>query len=346
MTDDERWQAVRARDASADGLFVFAVSTTGVYCRPGCPARTPKRKNVRFFLTREGAEMEGFRPCKRCTPDALSPEAHRVETAVAACRTIEAAEAPVPLAQLAADAGMSPYHFHRIFKSVIGVTPKAYATSYRGRALRDRLSTSETVTEAAYESGFNSTGRFYAAAEGTLGMTPSDFQAGGKNETIRFAIGASSLGGVLVAATAKGLCALLLGDEPQELKRELAERFPKARLVSGDRAFEKLAAKAIKLVDDPARVCDLPLDIRGTAFQQKVWQALRDIPAGETASYTEVAEKIGKPSAVRAVAGACAANHLSVIIPCHRVLRSDGSLSGYYWGVDRKKALLKKEKGE
>ena len=341
---DPRWAKVVARDRTAEGEFFLSVATTGVYCRPGCAARLPNPKNVRFHLTTADAEKAGFRPCKRCKPDQPPLAEQYAATIAAACRTIEAADDAPTLAQLAQTAGLSTFHFHRVFKAVTGVTPKDYAMAQRTARVRDQLSRSDTVTEAIYDAGFNSNGRFYAQSDAMLGMTPSTYRAGGADAEIRFAIGECSLGSVLVAASAKGVCAILIGDDPDILARELQDRFPRARLIGGDAGFESTVAKVVGFVDTPGLGLDLPLDVRGTAFQQRVWNALREIPAGKTTTYTEIAKKIGAPKAVRAVAGACAANHIAVAIPCHRVVRTDGSLSGYYWGVERKRALLDKER--
>jgi len=259
------------------------------------------------------------------------------------CRLIETAEDMPNLEVLAATAGMSRFHFHRVFKCITGVTPKAYAAAHRARRVREELAHSATVTEAIYGAGFNSNGRFYATASEVLGMTPTDFRAGGQGTSMRFAVGTCSLGAILVAATARGVCAILLGDDPEALVRELQDRFPRAELLGGDRDFEQVVATVVGFVEAPAIGLDLPLDVRGTAFQQRVWQALRAIPVGCTASYTEIATGIGTPNASRAVAQACAANPLAVAIPCHRVVRHDGTLAGYRWGVERKRALLDRE---
>ena len=341
--DAARWAAVLRRDRRAEGAFFYSVSTTGVYCRPGCASRRPRRENVRFHPSREAAERAGFRPCRRCRPTqpALA-EQHAVAVAKA-CRLIEAAEDAPSLAALAESSGMSRFHFHRIFKTVTGVTPKAYAAAHRTRRVRQALRDSDTVTDAIYGAGFNSNGRFYATSTQVLGMTPTRFRAGGAGAAIRFAIGQCSLGAILVAATDKGICAILLGDEPDALARDLQDRFPKARLLGGDKDFEQWIARVVGLVEAPALGLDLPLDLRGTAFQQRVWQALRKIPPGVTASYNEIARRIGAPKAARAVAQACAANAIAIAIPCHRVVRTDGDLSGYRWGVKRKRALLERE---
>jgi AraC family transcriptional regulator of adaptative response/methylated-DNA-[protein]-cysteine methyltransferase len=342
-TDSARWAAVIAKDRAADGEFFYSVRTTGVYCRPSCAARPARRENVAFHAGAAQAEAAGFRPCKRCKPD-QPPMAERQAAMVAqACRAIETAEEAPDLETLAAQAGVSPFHFHRVFKSVAGVTPKAYADAHRAGRVREALATSGTVTEAIYDAGFNSNGRFYAKSAQVLGMTPTRFRAGGEAAVIRFAIGECSLGSILVAATDKGVCAILLGDDPEALVRDLQDRFNRAELVGADAEFETLVGQVVGFVEQPGLGLDLPLDVRGTAFQQRVWQALRDIPAGETAGYAQIAEKIGSPKAVRAVAQACAANALAVAIPCHRVVRTDGALSGYRWGVERKRALLERE---
>ena len=343
VTEDERWAAVVRRDAAADGRFYYSVSTTGVYCRPSCAARRARREHVRFHLTCAAAEGAGFRPCKRCRPDA-APLAERRAAAVArACRLIETAEETPGLDALAAAADLSRFHFHRVFKAVTGLTPKAYAAAHRANRVRDELVRSPTVTDAIYGAGFNSNGRFYATSAKVLGMTPTDFRAGGPGASIRFAVGECSLGSILVAASDKGICAILLGDDPDALARDLQDRFPKARLIGGDAGFERWVAEVVGFVEAPQLGLALPLDVRGTAFQQRVWQALSEIPAGSRASYAEIAESIGAPKAVRAVARACAANPLAVAIPCHRVVRRDGALSGYRWGVERRRALLARE---
>jgi len=343
--NDPRWAAVVARDRQADGMFYYSVATTGVYCRPSCPSRLANPKNVRFHRTTGEAEGAGFRPCRRCRPD--EPPLAQVHATLIAeiCRRIERADEAPRLVELAAEAEMSPYHFHRVFKAVTGVTPKAYATAHRTTRVRRELQNGRaTVTEAIFNAGFNSGGRFYETSDQVLGMTPRKYRAGGGGIEIRFAVGLCSLGSILVARSAKGICAILLGDDPDALVRDLQDRFPKAQLIGGDEAFESTVARVIQFVEQPARKFDLPLDVRGTAFQQRVWQALRTISAGATATYAEIATRIGAPGAVRAVAQACGANNLAVAIPCHRVVRTDGSLSGYRWGVERKQDLLTKER--
>jgi len=342
-TGDPRWAAVVARDAAADGSFVYSVRTTGVYCRPSCASRRARPENVRFHATGAAAAAAGFRPCRRCRPDQPSLAEQNAALVTAACRTIEAAERAPTLEALAAAAGLSPFHFHRIFRSVTGVTPRAYAREQRARRMRSALDAERTVTRAIYEAGYASNGRFYADSRDVLGMTPTDFRAGGTDVAIRFAIGECSLGSILVARSAHGVCAILLGDDPDQLVRQLQARFPRAELVGGDEEFERLVAVVVGFVEQPGLGLDLPLDVRGTAFQQRVWQALRRIPAGRTVSYAEIARYIGAPRAVRAVAHACATNLLAVAIPCHRVVRSDGGLAGYRWGVERKRALLARE---
>jgi AraC family transcriptional regulator, regulatory protein of adaptative response / methylated-DNA-[protein]-cysteine methyltransferase len=342
-SDEDRWAAVVRRDRRADGLFYYTVQTTGVYCRPSCAARLARRENVRFYSTGDEARRAGFRPCKRCHPNEPPRRDERAAAVAKACRLIETADDPPSLDALAKSAGMSRFHFHRVFKAITGVTPKAYAAAHRARRVRDELSRSHTVTDAIYGAGFNSIGRFYATAAGVLGMTPTRFRSGGEGASIRFAVGDCSLGSILVATSDRGVCALQLGDDPDALVCDLQDRFPKARLIGGDTGFEQLVAKVVGFIEAPALGLDPPLDVRGTAFQQRIWQALRAIPAGAMVTYTEIAKRIGAPRAVRAVAQACAANALAVAIPCHRVVRTDGALSGYRWGVQRKRALLDRE---
>jgi AraC family transcriptional regulator of adaptative response/methylated-DNA-[protein]-cysteine methyltransferase len=342
-TDEARWEAVKRRESAADGAFWISVATTGVFCRPSCGKRLPRRENVAFHASPAAAEKAGFRPCKRCRPTEAALAERQAAAVAKACRLIERADELPGLAALAKSAGMSRFHFHRVFKQVTGVTPKAYADAHRANRVRDALGHGGSVTAAIYDAGFNSSGRFYAASSDMLGMKPREFRAGGEGAAIRFAVGQCSLGAILVAATQKGVCAITLGDDPDALVRDLQDRFPKAQLIGGDKDFEKLVAKVVGFVEAPAQGLDLPLDMRGTAFQQRVWQALRRIPAGKTTTYTEIARRIGRPRAVRAVAAACAANPIGVAIPCHRVVRLDGDLAGYRWGIARKRALLQKE---
>jgi AraC family transcriptional regulator of adaptative response/methylated-DNA-[protein]-cysteine methyltransferase len=340
---DPRWAAVVARDARADGTFYYSVKTTGVYCRPSCAARRARAENVTFHATRADAERAGFRACKRCKPDQASLAEQHLATVTEICRLIENADEVPTLDALAAKAQMSTYHFHRVFKAVTGVTPKAYAVAQRAQRVRGELGRSASVTDAIFDAGYNSNARFYEKSNQLLGMTPTDFRAGGANAQIRFAIGECSLGAILVACSDRGVCAILLGDDADALARDLQDKFPRATLIGGDAQFERLVAQVVGLIEAPQLGLDLPLDVRGTAFQQRVWEALRKIPAGATASYSDIAQRIGAPKSVRAVAQACAANPLAVAIPCHRVVRNDGALSGYRWGVERKRALLDRE---
>jgi AraC family transcriptional regulator of adaptative response/methylated-DNA-[protein]-cysteine methyltransferase len=343
VASDPRWARIVARDRTADGHLWYSVMTTGVYCRPSCPSRSANPKNVQLHDTIEVARATGFRPCKRCNPDGLSVDAENVAIVARACRLIEESDEEPSLADLAAAVGRSPGYFHRRFKAVTGLTPKDYAAAHRAAKVRERLANGNSVTEAIYDAGFNSSGRFYEKSTGMLGMTPSQYRAGGANEEIRFAVGETSLGAILVASSKKGVAAILLGDDPNGLVRELQDRFPKARLIGADRDYEALVACVVGFIEAPGLGLDLPLDVRGTAFQRRVWQALQGIPIGQTVSYTEIAQRIGSPKAIRAVASACAANHLAVVIPCHRVVRNDRSPSGYAWGVERKQALINKE---
>jgi AraC family transcriptional regulator, regulatory protein of adaptative response / methylated-DNA-[protein]-cysteine methyltransferase len=340
---DPRWAAVRARDPKADGSFVYSVRTTGVYCRPSCGARPARPENVAFHGTPTDAERAGFRACRRCRPDEASLAAQQAAIVTRLCRRLHSDEHTPTLEQLVDDAQWSPFHLHRVFKRITGLTPKAYAAAHRGRRLQDALSRSGTVTEALFEAGYNSGGRFYVDAPKLLGMTPTRWRAGGADTELRFAVGQWSLGAILVARSQVGICAILLGDDPDALTRDVQDRFPQARLLGGDAPFEAWVARVVGFVEAPAIGLDLPLDIRGTAFQQRVWQALQAIPPGQTASYAEIARRIGAPAATRAVAQACGANALAVAIPCHRVVRRDGGLSGYRWGVERKRALLAHE---
>ena len=307
--NDPRWAAVVARDPNVDGQFYYSVKTTGVYCRPSCSSRPARPENVQFHVSREEAEKAGFRPCKRCKPD-------------------------------------QPSLVEQHARTVTGLTPKTYAAAHRAQRIRSKLEHGDTVTNAIYDAGYNSNSRFYEKSNQLLGMTPSTYRTGGANTDIRFAIGECSLGSILVACSNRGVCAILLGDDPDTLMRDVQDRFPRSNLIGGDREFEQLVAKVVGFVEAPAIGLELPLDVRGTAFQQRVWNALRKIPAGATVSYTDIARRIGAPKSVRAVAQACAANTLAVAIPCHRVIRTDGGLSGYRWGVERKRALLERETRE
>ena len=340
---DPRWAAVLSRDACADGRFVYSVASTGVYCRPNCAARTPHPRNVAFHDSAAAAEAAGFRPCKRCRPDEPPLAERQAALVAAACRRIEAAEEAVPLVLLAAEAELSPHHFHWLFRSITGLTPKGYGDACRAGRVRAALADGGSVTHALYAAGYGSSGRFYAAADRALGMAPARYRSGGAGTAIRYGFGRSSLGGVLAASSERGICAILIGDDEAALLDDLARRFPKATLIRGDADYRHQVAQVVAMVEEPRRGLTLPLDIRGTAFQQRVWQALSAIPPGETRSYAELAAAIGAPRSVRAVAGACAANPIAVAVPCHRAVRGDGALAGYRWGIERKRALLARE---
>jgi AraC family transcriptional regulator of adaptative response/methylated-DNA-[protein]-cysteine methyltransferase len=343
VADDPRWARIVARDRSADGQLWYSVMTTGIYCRPSCPSRTANPKNVQLHDSLASAKATGFRSCKRCNPDGQSVDGENTALVAQACRMIEASEEEPSLNALAAAVGRSASYFHRVFKATTGLTPKDYATAHRAAKVREGLANGTSVTEAMYDAGFNSSGRFYEKSTGMLGMTPTQYRSGGVNEEIHFAVGQTSLGAILVASSKKGVAAILLGEDPDQLIRNLQDRFPKAALIGADGDYEALVARVVGFVEAPGLGLDLPLDVRGTAFQQRVWQALREIPVGSTVSYAEIARRIGHPKAVRAVAGACAANNIAVAIPCHRVVRNDGALSGYAWGVERKRELIHRE---
>lgn len=343
-TDQERWRAVTRRDPRADGQFVYSVQTTGVYCRPSCGARLARRANVRFHPSAAAAERAGFRACKRCRPNGRPVSQERAELITRACRLIEQADAKFDLQSLAAATGLGPSRFQRLFKAVVGLTPKGYADGIRARRLRAELGKERSVTAAIYASGYSSSGRFHAESDRILGMKPTAFRKKGEGETIRFAIGHCSLGDILVATTEIGVCRIALGDDPDVLVSELEKEFAYADLVDGDEGFEELVARVIAYVETPAVGLDLPLDVRGTAFQLRVWRALAEIPRGTTTTYRDLARSIDQPAATRAVAHACAANPIAIAVPCHRVVRSDGSLAGYRWGVERKAALLERER--
>jgi AraC family transcriptional regulator of adaptative response/methylated-DNA-[protein]-cysteine methyltransferase len=341
--DDPRWARVVARDRTADGEFWYSVSTTGVYCRPSCPSWAANPNNVQLHDTLKAAKATGFRPCKRCNPDGPSVDAENAAIVAKACRLIEQVEEAPSLTELAKAVDRSPGYFHRLFKSVTGVTPKDYASARRAARVREGLGNGSSVTEAIYDAGFNSSGRFYEKSNEMLGMTPTQYRAGGADEEIRFAVAESSLGAILVASSRKGVASILIGDDPNQLVQDLQDRFPKACLVGGDKDYEALVARVVGFVEAPGLGLDLPLDVRGTAFQQRVWHALQEIPVGQTASYAEIARRVGAPKSARAVAGACAENPIAVAIPCHRVVRNDGAPSGYAWGVERKRVLISRE---
>ena len=337
MIDAEKaWSAVTRRDRSFDGRFVTGVLTTGIYCRPSCAARHPARGNVRFFASGTEARAAGLRPCKRCRPD----EVARDEAAVlAAIDEIKASEGRPQLAELAEAVGYSPTHFQRVFNRATGLSPAAYARALREERAREALSGGGSVTEAIYEAGYEAPSRFYDSMEGKLGMAPSAWVRGGADVTIRWAVVESSLGPMLVAATDKGVCRVSFGRGREELER----LFPNAKLVEGGEDFAALLQRVVAAVEDPASGRDIPVDVRGTAFQERVWQELRKIPPGETRSYAEIAAAAGNPKAVRAAGSANGANHVPVLIPCHCVVRSDGSLGGYAYGLEIKKKLLERE---
>jgi len=343
QTDDPRWTALQTRDPAADGRFVYSVDTTGVYCRPSCAARLALRRNVRFHDSCAAAEQAGFRPCKRCRPNE-APLAERHAQAVQnACRAIEAADTAPELETLAQAAHLSRFHFLRVFRKVTGLTPRQYAANHRAERVRAELRTGASITTAIYDAGFNSGSRFYEKSSEILGMTASQYKGGGKGVEIRYTISQSSLGLVIIAGTTRGICAVRFGDSKSQLIEDLRQTFPEAAVAQGNEDFDQWAKAVIEQIDHPAQPRNLPLDIQGTAFQQRVWQALREIPAGATQSYAQLAARIGSPNAVRAVGTACGANPVAVLVPCHRAVRSDGSLAGYRWGLDRKQQLLQKE---
>ncbi len=342
-TDAARWDALLRRDPRADGQYLYGVTTTGIYCRPTCASKRPRRDNVAFFAGHGEAERAGFRACKRCRPNLAAAPGRHADAVARACRLIEEAPEPPSLTELATAIGLNPSHFHRLFKATTGVTPRAYAAAHRQRRLQDTLRPGTSVTRTIFDAGFGSSSRFYDGAGAALGMTPSAYKDGALGIEIRVGFGRSSLGSVLVAATERGVCVIEIGEDRERLTERLRARFPHARLRDDDPAFAAWIDRVTALVETPRLGLDLPLDVQGTAFQRRVWEALRAIPAGATASYAEVAARIERPGAARAVAGACAANPLAVAIPCHRVLRRDGDLGGYRWGVERKRALLARE---
>jgi AraC family transcriptional regulator of adaptative response/methylated-DNA-[protein]-cysteine methyltransferase len=336
LDPDAAWRAVLARDRRADGRFVTGVLTTGIYCRPSCAARHPKRENVRFFADGAEAAAAGLRPCLRCKPDEQTREAAALAKAL---RLIDAAETPPSLDALAEATGYSPFHFHRIFKRATGLTPAAYARGKRARSMTMTLETNGRVTDAIYDSGYSGPARFYADAKDRLGMTPTRWRGGGKGETISWATAETSLGTMLVAATGRGICRLSFDESEADLRR----RFPHAAIEPGGEAMADLLARTVAAVEAPERPHDLPLDVRGTAFQEAVWRELARIPPGESLSYAALAARAGRPGAVRAAGTACGANRVAVLIPCHRARRGDGSPGGYAYGLERKAKLLERE---
>ena len=344
LNPDQCWEAVAGRDARADGAFVYAVRTTGIYCRPGCASRSPRQENVAYFATAEAAEGAGFRPCKRCRPGDGSAAERHLAAVARACALIRGRDRLPSLAELAGAARLSRFHFHRVFKEVTGTTPRGWGNAHRVGRFAERLAAGEAVAGAAYAAGFGASSRAYEAAPAGLGMTPAARRRGGAGERIRFTAVATPIGWALVAATERGICMTALGDDPAALEAELRRRFAKAELVAADGDLAQWAERVVGFITRPGEHPDLPLDIRGTAFQAQVWRALQKIPPGKTASYGEIAAVLGRPKAVRAVAGACAQNPLALIVPCHRVVRGDGALGGYRWGIERKRALLARER--
>ncbi len=340
--DETHWHAIRLRDRYADGRFVYGVITTGIFCRPSCPARRPNPENVRIFPHGQAALQAGFRPCRRCHPLTVAGSPV-TDTVIDLCRHIEQSHSMPTLESLADQCGWSRHHLQRQFKAVTGLSPRDYALAVRRRRLTTQLQGDASISDAMLESGMESSSQLYTQGKAMLGMLPSQYRSGGIGTAIRFAVAECSLGSLLVAETDQGICAISLGDDAEQLVQELQDRFASAQLLPPDPAFNSKVAQVVSLIENPHQQLALPLDIRGTAFQQRVWQALQQIPPGETLSYQALAEKIGQPGAARAVASACAANTLAVAIPCHRIVRSDGSLSGYRWGVARKQALLERE---
>jgi len=345
MLDFEQcWTALERRDAAAADKFLYGVRTTGVYCRPGCTSRLPLRRNTVFFETIAEAEAAGLRPCKRCRPTEASAASRHLAAIEKACALLRTSETIPSLGELADAACISRFHFHRVFKQITGVTPRDYARSHRLGRLGEKLDAGQPITASIYASGFGSSSRAYEAAPAGLGMTPGRRRRGGSGETIRFVTVATALGWALVAATERGICMTALGDDRDSLAGSLRQRFPSAEVIAEDAGLKQWADRIVRFITAPEQNLDLPLDIRGTAFQARVWRALQKIPLGKTASYTEIAAALGQPKAVRAVAQACAANKLALIVPCHRVIRSDGELGGYRWGLERKQALLARER--
>jgi AraC family transcriptional regulator of adaptative response/methylated-DNA-[protein]-cysteine methyltransferase len=341
--EDIRWQVLVERDQQAGGGFYYAVKTTGIYCRPTCKSRLPLRENVVFFDTWQEAETAGYRPCKRCRPQDAAENAAHHKSVIDACRMIDESETVPSLENLARTAGLSPFHFQRVFKKVVGITPKQYFMQKRSNKMKNSLEQNRRVLDGIYDAGFGSTSPFYRQATGSLGMKPSDFKKGAAGIAITYSVSQSYLGWVLVAATDVGICAIEFGECPKMLEERLLQRFPQANCNKGDTVFASLVTEVLSYLELPDKDFNLPLDIMGTAFQRRVWMALREIPSGSIVSYADLAKKIGKPSAVRAVANACAANKIAAVIPCHRVVRSDGGLGGYRWGIERKRKLLERE---
>ncbi|HKO98496.1 MAG TPA: bifunctional DNA-binding transcriptional regulator/O6-methylguanine-DNA methyltransferase Ada [Pyrinomonadaceae bacterium] len=343
--DEAKWQAVTSKDARADGQFVFAVSSTGIYCRPSCPSRRPLRKNVSFFPLPEAAEQAGFRACLRCHPQQAQAADPQIEMVRQVCRIIEAKQGElITLAELGDQIGVSAFHLQRTFKSIMGISPSRYAEGQRINRFKTKVRSGESIASATYDAGFGSSSRLYEGAATQLGMTPATYGKGGRGAIINYAIVDCSLGKLLVAATSKGVCSVALGGSEEELQTVLANEFPAAEIRRDDEVLAPFVASIVKHFKEQKRPIELPLDIRATSFQQQVWAQLRRIPVGETLSYSEVARAIGQEKAVRAVARACATNPVALVIPCHRVIREDKNLGGYRWGLKRKKKLLQSER--
>jgi AraC family transcriptional regulator of adaptative response/methylated-DNA-[protein]-cysteine methyltransferase len=341
--EDTRWESVVSHDRGADGVFVYAVSSTGVYCRPSCPSRRPRRDRVTFFETAADARLAGFRACRRCHPDAAAPSDPWIDKIRRACVYLANVDGHPSLAMLAKRLGGSPYHVQRNFKRLVGVTPREYADAIRLRKVKGRLRGGGDVTDAMFEAGYGSSSRFYERAAPKLGMSPSTYRRGGRGMAIDYAIVDSPLGRLLVAATTRGVCAVAMGSSDVDLTRALVREYPAATIAADEGALAQWTSAIVAHLEGKRPRLDLLLDIQATAFQWQVWQALTAIPYGQTRTYRDIAETIGRPSAVRAVARACASNPVALAIPCHRVVASDGRPSGYRWGASRKKALLERE---
>jgi AraC family transcriptional regulator, regulatory protein of adaptative response / methylated-DNA-[protein]-cysteine methyltransferase len=344
LNTEECWAAVASRDVTADGAFVYAVRTSGVYCRPACPSRLPRRENVTFHADPASAEAAGFRACKRCRPTEGSVAERHLAAIARACALIRGADSLPRLAELARAAGISRYHFHRVFKQVTGTTPGEWGKAYRLDRFAERLDSGESVADCVYAAGFGASSRAYEAAPSGLGMTPGARRRGGEGQTIHYTLVSTPIGEAIIATTERGICLTALGDDRAGLTAELRRRFPAATLAAADDALAHWAERIVRFITRPGAHPDLPLDISGTAFQAQVWRALQKIPPGRTTTYGELAAVLGRPQAVRAVAQACAQNELAVLVPCHRVVRRDGALAGYRWGIERKRALIARER--
>lgn len=342
-TDDARWNAVGENNSSADGTFYYAVITTGVYCRPSCKSKLPNRDNVEYFTTCNDAETAGYRACKRCRPTTTSKVEEIEQKIIQSCRTIEERETSIKLDELATQVNLSPYHFHRLFKKIVGVTPKQYATRHQSQRFHKRLKSSSSVTDAIYSAGYGSSGSAYDKKRDQLAMKPTVYRKGAEGVTITYGLAQCFLGWVIVAATDRGICAIEFGDDSETLPEQVQARFPNAQLSKADVGFKTLIKEVVDFIESPKDTFRIPVDIQGTAFQQQVWEVLRQIKPGQTMSYTDVAKRMGKPNAVRAVASACASNKLAVLIPCHRVVSKTGKTGGYRWGPERKQKLLESE---